>query len=103
MRYVLTLTIGLLAALAATATTASANDYHRSHRAVEGNYSHGHHKGKRHVYHRAHRRAHRRSHYRGHQRQSPRYRARRHLSYAPYPSRFVIVISPDGLFRIARR
>jgi hypothetical protein len=25
------------------------------------------------------------------------------VSYAPYPSRFVIVISPDGLFRIARR
>ncbi len=51
MRYVLTLTIGLLAAIAASATTASAHDYHRSHHAVEAEHRAGHwpghHKAKR--------------------------------------------------------
>ena len=100
MRYVLTLTIGLLAALGAPATTASAHDYHRSHRAVEAQHFQAHHKAKRRFHRRAHKRAHQRH-------RARRHHARRHVdrrqSWDDHRSRFVIVISDDGGFRIARR
>ncbi len=86
MRYVLTLTIAVLAALAATVTTASAHDTSRFHRAVEARYSYAHHKMKRQFHHRRYRRA----------------RAYRYRSRAPYRSRFVIVIRPGGVYRFAR-
>lgn len=104
MRYVLTLTIGLLAALATTATTASATDYHRSSRAVESSDARHHHKAARgRRYQRSY------SYRRGHRRYSPprhrvnRYRAYRGYVKPRYASRYVIVISSDGAFRIARR
>ncbi len=104
MRHVLTLTIGLLAALATTATTASATDYHRSRLAVESSDARHHHKA-------AHRHRHHRNDMspRDHRRYSPprrrvnRTRAHRGYVKPRYTSRYVIVISSDGAFRIARR
>ena len=99
MRYVLTLTIGLLAAIGATATTASAHDYHRSHHAVESKQPSSHHKARRRFQRRIHARAHRKAGYRHHS----RYQAHRHQSRNRHRSRYVIVFSRDGVFRIARR
>ena len=95
MRYVLTLTIGLLAAIGASATTASAHDYHRSHHAVEAKYPQAHHKAKR----RFHRRAYKRAQFR----QRARRITNRHQSWNGHRSRYVIVFSHDGVFRIALR
>lgn len=97
MRYILTLTIGLLAAIGASATTASAHDYHRSHRAVEAKHSRAQHIQKRRW---AHKRAnyHQRSRRGIHHRQS----LGRH-SRVDHRSRYVIVFSTGGLFRIAHR
>ena len=110
MRYILTLTIGLLAAIGAAATTASAHDYHRSHRAVEANHSQAHHKANRRFHHQARKLAryrqrarwdiHRRQSW---GRQSWGRRSWGRQSWGGNRSRFVIVISHGGRFRIVRR
>ncbi len=94
MRTILLLTIGLLAASATTITAASANDYHRSQRAVESPHV-------RQVAQSRDRRwqgprRHARRHY-----ATPRARAR-YQRYQRYQRRYAIVISPHGIFRIAR-
>ncbi len=99
MRYVLTLTIGMLAAIGASASTASAHDYHRSHHAVESKQPSTHYKARRRFYQRARAREYRRAGYR----HRPRYQALRRQSWNGDRSRYVIVISTDGAFRIARR
>ena len=102
MRYILTLTIGLLAAIGASATAASAHDYHRSHRAVEANHSQVHHKvRKRARYHqRARRDAYRRQFAR---RDTYRRQSWNRQSWGGNRMRYAIVISHGGLFRIVRR
>jgi hypothetical protein len=86
MRYILTLTIGLLAAIGASATTASAHDYHRSHHAVEVKHSRAHHIQK-------HRWAHKRADYRQRSRRDIHHRQSlgRH-SQIDHRSRYVIVL-----------
>ncbi len=105
MRYILTLTIGLLAAIGAAATTASAHDYHRSHRAVEAKYSHSHHKANRRFHHQARKRARYRHRARWdiHRRQSWGRQSWGRQSWGGNRSRYAIVISHGGLFRIVRR
>ena len=101
MRYTLTLTIGLLTAIGASATTASAHDYHRSYHAVEAKHSQAHHRAK----HRFHRRARYmrfRNHYRG-RRDTHHRRSWNHHSRGRNMLGYVIVMSHDGLFRIVRR
>lgn len=98
MRY--TLTIGLLAAIGASATTASAHDYHRFYHAVEAKHSQAHYR----VKHRFHRRAHYmgvRHHYCG-RRDTRHRRSWNHHSRGRNVLRYVFVISHDGLFRIIR-
>ena len=103
MRYVLTLTIGLLAVLGATAGTAAAHDYHRSHRAVEAKHWNAPQTAKRHVQRRAHKRALRRTQQWTRYRYRPRHNAYRRPSWYGDWSRYVIVFSSDGFFRVARR
>ena len=100
MRYTLTLTIGLLAAIGASATTALAHDYHRSYHAVEVKQSQARYRAK----HRFHRRAHNRArrHYRG-RRNAHHRRSWNHHSRGRNLLRYVIVFSHDGLFSIVRR
>ena len=109
MRRTLVLIISLLAASATMTTAATAHDYHRSRHAVER--SHGGHDNKaRHYKARHHKAKHRRrgryrcNFDRGQRRYCP---PRRHLqsqvARAPIWPRFVITISPDGQFRVARR
>ncbi len=97
MRYILTLTIGLLAAIGASATAASAHDYHRSHRAVEANHSQAHHKARKRA--RYHQRARRDTHHR----QSWGRQSWNRQSWRGNRWRYAIVISHGGLFRIVRR
>ncbi len=92
MRYILTLTIGLLAAIGASATAASAHDYHRSHRAVEANHSQVHHKVRKRA--RYHQRA---------RRDTYRRQSWNRQSWGGNRMRYAIVISHGGLFRIVRR
>ena len=99
MRYILTLTIGLLAAIGASATTASAHDYHRSHHAVEAKHSQVHHR----VKHRFHRRAHKRAHHHRGRRDTHRRQSWSRQSRGRNFAHHVIVISHGGLFRIVRR
>jgi Ni/Co efflux regulator RcnB len=99
MRRTLFLIISLLAASAAMTTAASAHDYHRSRHAVETSHG-GHHPKAR--YHRDERR-HCKTR-RGHRRTCPPKRHfRRYAARSPFWSPFVIVISPNGHFRVARR
>ncbi len=99
MRYILTLTIGLLAAIGASATTASAHDYHRSHHAVEAKHSQVHNR----VKHRFHRRAHKRTRHHHGRRDTLRRQSWNRQSWGGNRMRYAIVISHGGLFRIVRR
>ncbi len=105
MRYILTLTIGLLAAIGASVTTASAHDYHRFHRAVEADRSQAHHNANRRFHHQARKRARYRQRARRdtYRRQSWGRQSWNHQSWGGNRSRFVIVLSRDGVFRTARR
>ena len=94
MRTLLLRTIGLLAASATTITAASAHDYHRSQRAVESPHA-----GQA-AWSRDRRWRGPRHHARRHH-ATPRTRAR-YQRYQRYQRRYAIVISPHGIFRIAR-